>query len=251
MTTPSDFGGRSAQPPMRDIQGPQDPDIFPPADPTVPPTEKGNWFSTCLIGCLITFVISLILCAGAGIYVYRNSRSLFGDLARKALVTAVESAQLQAEEETEVIAQIDRVVNAYKQGEISNEQVGRIFQRLMESHVMGLILIRAAENIYLEPSGLSEDEKRQAKVELQRVVRGMIEKSISSDQADSLLQYFTEEGPNGSRQLKKKLTDDELREMIAECKRLADEAEIPDEPYEVDVAAEVRQVVDQALNPGQ
>ena len=44
-----------------------------------------------------------------------------------------------------------------------------------------------------------------------------------------------------------RLTDDELRQMTAQLKALADEAEIPEEEYQVDIPAEVKKVVDKFL----
>jgi hypothetical protein len=44
-----------------------------------------------------------------------------------------------------------------------------------------------------------------------------------------------------------RLSDDEVREMLARLKQLADEAQIPDEPFTVDIGDTMKQVVDKAL----
>ncbi|MGY8771150.1 MAG: hypothetical protein ACKVH8_22280, partial [Pirellulales bacterium] len=43
------------------------------------------------------------------------------------------------------------------------------------------------------------------------------------------------------------VTDEELREFIAECKRIADEKEIPDENFIIDLTAELKKAIDNVL----
>ena len=58
---------------------------------------------------------------------------------------------------------------------------------------------------------------------------------------------ITEQKTGNQRELKQKLTDDEVRALLAELKRVADEEEIPDEPFEVNMAEEFRKAIDRAL----
>ena len=53
--------------------------------------------------------------------------------------------------------------------------------------------------------------------------------------------------PDGKMTPKDNPTDDEVRQFLAAAKQKADEAGIPDEPFELDIAAEFDKAVDQAL----
>ena len=54
---------------------------------------------------------------------------------------------------------------------------------------------------------------------------------------------------DGSWHLEDKLSDEQLRQFVAEIKTIADEHEIPDEPFEISISDEVRKIVDEVLGP--
>ena len=43
------------------------------------------------------------------------------------------------------------------------------------------------------------------------------------------------------------MTDEEVRKMMADLKKLADDAGIPDEPFTIDIGDEVKKAVDEGL----
>jgi hypothetical protein len=47
--------------------------------------------------------------------------------------------------------------------------------------------------------------------------------------------------------LRPKLTDEELRAFLAEAKKQADDAGIPDQPADIDPSGEIKKIVDEAL----
>lgn len=218
------------------------------AEPPPPQRSGSKWLPGCLIGCLVTFVLGVGLCAGVVWYVMSHAKAIASNMARGIIVNAVENSELDEEEKQAIIAQVDRVADKYKSGEISTEDLGRIMEELAESPLVGAIMIYSIEAKYVVPSGLSDEEKLQARVTLQRVLRGVCEETIDPKELDPLMEHVTIEMPDGSRQLKETVTDQELREFLAECKRKADEAEVPDEPFEVKISEEFRRAVDKALS---
>lgn len=55
--------------------------------------------------------------------------------------------------------------------------------------------------------------------------------------------------PDGSEQLKERLTDAELKAFLEKAKEKADAANVPDEPFEVNIADELEKAIDKALKP--
>lgn len=214
-----------------------------------PPPQRtgGGWLPALLIGCLVTFVIGVCVCGGVVWYVMRNAKAIASDVARGMIVSVVEESELDEEEKQAIIAQVDRVADKYKSGEISTEDLGRIMEELAESPLVGAIMIYSIEAKYVAPSGLSDEEKEQARATLQRVLRGVYDEMIDPNELEPLMEQMTIEMPDGNRQLKESVTDKELRDFLAECKQKADDAEVPDEPYEVKISEEFRRAVDSAL----
>lgn len=221
------------------------------AEVVAPPRRSG--LKTCLIGCLILFLIALCVCGGVAWYVYANLdhfKSMMSDATRNAIVSGIQESDLDEEEKQAVVAQVDRVVEQYKSGEITTQQLGRVMEELAQSPLMGVILIYSIEAKYIQPSGLSADEKDQARRTMQRALRGVLEEKIRQEELETAMDYVSVKDANGSRQLKNSVSDDDLRAFLAELKERADSAEIPDEPFEVKIGEEFRQAIDRALGEG-
>ena len=219
----------------------------PPLEARSPPQKNSRWLPACLIGCLGGFLVLALICAGGTWYTVRNAPRLGAEITRSTLTQFVENSELKPEDKRAVVAQIDRVAEQYKRGEISLEQVAQIGEEITQGPLMVLLMAFAAEEQYLNASGLSAEEKAEAKRTLQRVGRGFIEKKISEEELDPLLDHVSTEGANGQRTFAEKLTDEQLRQFLADAKALVDGKGIPDEPYQVDVGAELERAVDRAL----
>ena len=214
-----------------------------------PPQQKRSWLPFCLAGCLVIGVLSLVICGGVGWYVARNIKRIASDVARQAIVGAIEQSELDPAEKQAVIAQVDRVVDQFRTGKITVEDLARILDELAKSPVMQSIVISAVESAYVEPSGLSAEEKQAAHLTLQRVLRGVFEQKIKEGDLDAAMSHVSTKTPGGQPQLKSKVTDDELRKFLAECQRVADQAGVPAEPLQVKISDEFRRAVDRALQP--
>ncbi|MBC8353943.1 MAG: hypothetical protein H8E66_18255 [Planctomycetes bacterium] len=208
-----------------------------------PPKRSGC--ATCLFVCLGLMLVCIVACGGGTWFVAKKAP----DWARDAIVSGIEESDLSAEDKQVVTGQVDRVVDEYKAGRITMQQLSEIAQELSQSPLVTLMMAMAAEEAYIKPSGLSDEEKDLAERTLQRVARGVFEEKIDPDALNTALDYISTQDSNGARQFKNPVADEDLRQMLAECKRLADEAEIPDEPYQVNVGAEFKAAVDRVLSP--
>jgi hypothetical protein len=225
------------------------------------PQEPRQSGSGCLwgilIGCLGTVVVCGLLCAGAVWYVQNNAGKWVAGIARQAIVATINGSEIPDAEKTEVIAQVDRVINDYKAGKINEEDLTRLMEEFQSSPAFLLISAWGLEKAYLEPSGLPEEEKTQGRRTIQRAFRGLCEKKITQEQFQAVAPQFEQgaqldiedDGPvvkNNPGQ-PDKLTDEQVQTMLADLKKLADDAGIPDEPFEIDIGDEVKKTVDQAL----
>ena len=202
------------------------------------------WF---LYGCLAVFLLMILVCGGGGYYLYLNGRSLTSNMARKVLTEAIEQSDLSEEDKAEVLAQLDRVTKGFEEGEVSFEELGKIMISLSEGPLMPLIIVFSVEQKYVLPSDLSDEEKEAARLTLQRVARGIYEEQIATESLDSALDPISTQQSDGERQLKDQVTTAELKKFLEECKRLADEAGIPEEPMEVNIGQEFKKAIDEAL----
>lgn len=208
--------------------------------------------SGCLWGCLIGgiggFLALVIICVGAIWYVTTNIKTIAASVARNVSVQLIEASELSAEDKAQVIAQVDRVVNAYKKGEITEADLQHILEEVGESPLLPLAVVYGVEVQYLDRSGLTDDEKADARLQLQRFVRGGFEKKIEKAKLEAAIEPLMVTMPNREKKLKEQLTDDELKKFIANAKQLSDEAMIPNEEFKVDIGDEVTRIIDRALD---
>src|SRR5262245_7395053 len=101
-------------PPGQSPANPYKPGMSPEATPPSP--NKGCGMGTCLLGCL-GIVLICVLATVIGIWwVYQNAGKMIAGAARNMIVSVVEQSELTPDDKKEVIAQVDRVTDAYKQG---------------------------------------------------------------------------------------------------------------------------------------
>lgn len=225
-------------------------------DDIYPTNESRGSGTSCVATCLIVFgVCALLLALSAvigGFWVYRNFRSLASDAATGAMNAIVDESEMSEEAKAELKTQIERVSTAYQAGEIDNAQIQEIFESLVNSPLMTIVVLQEAEARYLAQSGLDDDEQAAARRTMDRIARGLYDETISPEQLEPALDPIVDKAsPDGERTMKAPgvVTDEELRELLSNLEQLAAEHEIPDEPFEIDVPSEFRRHVDEVLRP--
>lgn len=214
-----------------------------------PEEKRGCGLSHLLVGCLIVFGICILLCCGGIFAAYKYGKPLAVSAMEKVAVEVIDNLELSDEDKAAVKAEIKRVAEACKSGDMTVMEASEILQALVESPAFIVVIVEAAEKQYVAPSGLDRQEKDDASLILQRTARGIIEERISPDDIQSAARYIAEQDADGNWELRDPadVTDDDLRALLAECKQLADDAGIPAEEYHVDIGDEVKKAVDEAL----
>ena len=208
-------------------------------------TEPKNKGAGCLKGCLIVSVVLLVLAAIAAFLVYKY----WPNLMAQALNQGIDESNLPAQEKVEVKEQVNRVAEEYAEGRLSFRQLIALIESLSKSPLMTSIVVSVVEEIYLDRSGLADEEKIDARQIVRRFVRGMVDGKIPENSIDAAMQHVADR-QGDEWKLRDQVSDEDLRAFLAAAKASADEAEIFAEPEEFDPSDEVKKLIDEALAGG-
>lgn len=212
------------------------------------PVERRSGWKSCLTGCLIVCVILAVIAILIGVWIGRNARGWTANLLEEGVRQGVATSQLPAQEQQEIMVQVERVSTAIRDGSMSLDQMKLLAKKFAESPLMTLVVATAIEQGYIAKSGLTAEEKAAGGVTLNRFIRGALDDKIKEPGIDAAMAHVADRDAGGEWQLRQKLTDDELKAFLAEAKKQADEAGIPEQPAAIDPSEEVKRIVDEALN---
>ncbi|MGI8982670.1 MAG: hypothetical protein ACR2FY_25840 [Pirellulaceae bacterium] len=235
----------------------QDAKLYPPPKPYpdagLPAPPSRSW-APCLIGCGVTGLAVLLICGGTFWYVTANFKNIATNLAASAAKQSVDASEMRAEDKKELNAQIDRVAEGFKKDKINGQELGKIMEGLTKSPLFVVLIVYGVTHEYINRPGQDADVKAEAERTLQRIARGTAEGKIKGEDLEKPFSAISQDPnqpmqPGQPPQTKQQLSDEDLKKFLAELKVLADEKEIPDEPYELNVGKEVKRIVDEAV-PG-
>ena len=254
-----------------------------------PPKESGSGCGMpVLIGCGVTLIVCVALCVGGVWWVKNNFDRMVARMGREFFVAMVNESEIPEEEKKEVITQIDRLVTAYDQRKIDQQDLQRMIEKMENSPIFVLIGSWGLDQAYLVPSGLSDEEQTAGRVAIERAMRGVIDKKITQEQFNAAMPQPAGVDPEAIGQppvvldpgalppgiqpppgavpppaptpppapappvgvnpnQPQQVTDEQVREMIAKFKKLADDAGIPEQPEKIDIGDEVKKMVDEAF----
>jgi hypothetical protein len=187
-----------------------------------------------MAGCLVAVAIFVVLLVIGGIYVNMNWRNWAASLTQNVSVEVVKNSGLPQDQKDKI-----KLADLKKMGD-----------EIASSPLIPLAGVQAARHKYIEPSDMTPEEKAAANRSLQRFARGIHEKKIPQDAIDDVVKPITTLKANGHWELKDKPTRLEVDQFVANAKAKADEAQVPDEPFDLNIAAELKKAIDKALGRG-
>jgi hypothetical protein len=198
-------------------------------------------------------VIGVVAAVLIGFWVSRNWRNWAASLASEGIRQGIEASQLPAQEKQEIMVQVDRVAKAFRERTISDEQLGRLIDKLVESPLMSSVMASAIGTQYLDKSGLSEEEKTQGRQTLLRFIRGSIDGKISEEGRDAAMKHVADRDAGRNWQIRRQdqVSDADLKAFLDEAKTQADQAQIPDQPESFDPSDEFKKIIDEAMKEPQ
>jgi hypothetical protein len=214
--------------------------------------KRGPWFG-CLIGCLVVLGFLVLLTILGVVFGLRNWKGLAVGGVAMGLKAEIDQSELPAEEKAQIKVEIDRMTDSVSGDQSTAEDVAQFMQvyaqEFVNSPLMGTVMLSAAEQEQIETSGLSDEEKADAKLALHRLLRGMIDRKIPESDGDAAADHIAmRQQPNNRWRLKPTVSDEELRSFTTDAKKAADDAGVAEQPGPFDPSEEVKKVVNAALS---
>lgn len=200
-----------------------------------------------LAGCLVAVVVVIILLVIAGIYVKMHYRGWVSAGVEQVSAAVVKDSGLPQDQKDQILAEVNQVTTDFKAGKISLQQIQKMGEEIAQSPLIPLAAVQAARQKYIEPSDMKPEEKADAVRSLQRFARGVYEKKISKETIDDVIKPIVTLKAGGQWELKDKPTRQELDQFVANAKAKADEAKVPDEAFDLNIAAELKKAINKAL----
>ena len=159
-------------------------------------------------------------------------------------------SQLPAQEQQEIMVQVDRVTTAFREKTISGEQLGLLAEKLVEvaAHVADGDA-STIEKQYFAKSGLSDEEKTAGAMTLQRFIRGTIDEKINEAGIDAAMAHVAD-ARSARRQLEAARNNSPTKSCgpsSPKPRSRPTRQAIPEQPAEIDPSEEIRKIVDEAL----
>jgi hypothetical protein len=177
------------------------------------------------------------------VYVGMHWRTWTAEVANVAVQGVLKDSGLPPDQQESILAEVKQLGDDFKSGKISTEQIGKVAKAISDSPLIPLAGVQLARVKFIEPSDMTEKEKAEAILSLQRFARGVYEKKISKDELDEAVKPVAEVRGNNNWKIKDNPTRMEIDQFIANVKAKADAAMIPNEPFDVNIAEELKKAI--------
>jgi hypothetical protein len=236
------FGARREQPAAQPAYQPPASDWSP-----EPPKKKRSLLASCFIGCLITFVMLLLVTAIGLWWASQHWRDWASSLGSDVLKQFIDATELPPGEKDDIHLEIDRLAVEFREGRINARQMEFIITSIQDSPLMTTLVASAIEGKYIANSGLDEQEKNECRVTLRRFIRGAMDGKINQAGLDDAMQHVAVRNADGNWELHNQVTDEQLRDFFKAAEQQADDAGVPAEPEEIDPSDEFKRIIDEAM----
>ncbi len=203
----------------------------------------------------VGFLVLVILAAGAGAVTYMKVGGFLGATAGQMTEAAVgqvmTNLRLPAAEKQSAMAPIRKLSADMKSGQVPIEKGLRVLGVVLHGPVQVLVACRGFEAMHLLKSGLTDEDKQQARMQLSRfcygVSGGMIDQTTYQEVFALLTETDAGEGEIKQTQLKAAMDDEQVATVIAKMKSDADIASVQNKIFQIDLGVEVQKEVELLL----
>jgi hypothetical protein len=200
-------------------------------------------------GCLIAIIAVVLVIVGVVVYVAMNLDQVASEGFALAMNVMIAQSDLPQEEKSQIIEIIDQLKEGYQAGDISLEELGQILEEMANCPALAIGVMIQFEASYVEPSDLSDEEKSTAKLDLNRFAQGLSSGLISWGETREISAPIMATDKEGNHSLREpsEVTDNEIREVLAAVKYVADEVGIPSTMVEIDISQEFKKTIEAVL----
>lgn len=212
--------------------------------------RRAGALKAILISLGVIFGLMILSCAGCLTLMYFKSKPFMAEVFRDMATAPLASKQLPDGQRQRITANVDRVMNGVKDGQINLIQVTAMIGELSNGTFADLTVIELGRSQIA--ALLRQDEKRweEASLVIDRFARGVSEGRISQSRIDSALRHISQSDEQGDREAKQSLTEVEAEDFLEAALKEADRARIPNERFQVDLAGELQRSIDKVLVGG-
>jgi len=212
-----------------------------------PPTSSGKGCKWLAIGCFVTALVLLLVASVASFWIYKNSSRLIADGAVTVGEQMVNEMDLPPEQSDQIVDRIKGLGEQYKEGKITLEDLVEVGEELSKDEdVIMSGIVYFVDSQVLEEAPIDDDLRAEVRRMTHRLARGVIEDQIELDDLKPLMDGIVKKTADGY-ELDPDVSQEDFENVLESAKTIADQAEIPDEPYEVDFMKEVDEVIDSVL----
>ena len=196
----------------------------------------------------------LLLVVGIAYYAYCKVT----EIARQKAAQVVEygvgelvKTQLSQEQAAEIMKPVKEFTGKIRDGSMGATKALRIGQKLFTSPIIPAITAMAFEKKYILTPEVPEFFKNEGRLTISRFVKAIMSGRVKEEQTGAVMQIITIEKVENNRKrhvLKEKLTQEELQKCLKLMKDTCDQLKIPEEKFEINLADEVRKVLQEADN---
>jgi len=192
---------------------------------------------------LIIVGVLLLVCVLIGIYVATHWKGWAADAANAAAQAMVNETEFPQDQKNTILAEIRRVGSDFREGRMSVQEMGRVMRAIGEGPLIPLAAIQETKHKYIEESDMTDAEKKGAILTVQRFTRGVHERKIRTEDVGDVVAPIANRHQKGQWDFKHSPTRMEVDEFLANAKIKADEAKIPEEPFEFNIAEELKDTI--------
>jgi len=213
--------------------------------------KKRSFGKPLLIGCFGLLVLVALLVGGGTFWVFTKGKPVVSSWVREKIVDEIKSTGLSETQQAALTSEIDRVTEAFKQGEISFEDLMRILEGLEQSPALSALKYYKAQGNPLDRPTITDAQREAAMLTIRRFIFGVFDERIPDTAVEDLIDPFILDSSRGKGidelEFRSDITDDELFAALAKAKTLSDDAGIPEHNLSPDIAREVREIINRIL----
>lgn len=212
-----------------------------------PAHERADGCRNFALGCLVALLLMVGIVSVGGYFLFRSAKRITAEAAVQAVEHGIQQTELSEEQRTAIIERVEELAEDFRSGELTLEEIAEIGEQIVESRA---VIAGGAEFVVrrhiLDQVELSDEELAHANRLIQRLARGIVEEQLEMSDFESIKDIVLIDQGEGNYRLKEDLSQDDVEKFMGELEKLVDEAGVPDEPYEVDIASELDRIVESA-----
>lgn len=201
--------------------------------------DKSSKTAKWLIGCTIGIVVMGIVCAGLAWWGYGAAKEFGIEFVHEKLVVAVEKSGLPPAQVDSMKVDLDRAKMAAEEGRLDYAKLEGLEQSLEKIVAMGVVKWFETGVVGDPELAFDDAERADAQLTMQRYACGVQNDQINPSEASARIQVQIDDDGEVRR-----WDPEDVRAVVAKCKRDLEGSGVPEEPCEVDVASEFSSLVD-------